>query len=138
AEVLSELTNYTAVILGPNEMNATLKQIQIVRLSAQSAVAILVTNTGHVEHGLFNLPFGIEVTELDTMVRILDDRVICITIMALSYRLRLGAHTLMQQQLNHHELMYDDVSAVHQYDDTGILYVGGQSKLVTLSDLYVI
>src|SRR5699024_3566787 len=50
AEVLSELTNYTAVILGPNDMNATLKQIQIVRVSAQSAVAILVTNTGHVEH----------------------------------------------------------------------------------------
>lgn len=130
AEVLSELTNYTAIILGPNEMNATLKQIQIVRLSEQSAVAILVTNTGHVEHRLFTLPFGLEITELEKMVNILNDRLIGIPIMELQYRLQSEVYALMQQHLKHHELIYSHISSVLQYENTGKLYVGGQSNMM--------
>ncbi len=33
AEVLSQLTNYTALIFGPSEMDATLKQIQMIALN---------------------------------------------------------------------------------------------------------
>src|SRR5690625_456170 len=39
-EMLSQLTNYTAIIRGPNETEATLNQVQIVPVSVQAAVAI--------------------------------------------------------------------------------------------------
>lgn len=56
AEVLSKLTSYTSIILGPEMFETKLKQIQILPLSAHTAVAILVTNTGHVEHRSFSIP----------------------------------------------------------------------------------
>src|SRR5690625_1153635 len=70
AEVLSQLTNYTAIILGPNEVEATLKQIQIITLTPRTAVAILVTSTGHVEHKYFSIPPGIEINDIEKMVNI--------------------------------------------------------------------
>ncbi len=56
AEILSELTNYTSIILGPELCETKLKQLQIVPLSSHTAVAILITDTGHVEHRSFTLP----------------------------------------------------------------------------------
>src|SRR5690625_4848179 len=46
AEILSDLTNYTTMILGPNVFDAKLKHIQLYTLTPQTAVAILVTDTG--------------------------------------------------------------------------------------------
>src|SRR5699024_642767 len=107
AEVLSQLTNYTAIILGPNEMNATLKQIQIINLTNQSAVAILVTSTGHVEHKSLSIPPGIQVRDLEKMVNILNDRLVGVPIVHLQHMLQTEVYTLMKQHIENHEIMYD-------------------------------
>src|SRR5690625_2121975 len=38
AEILSDLTNYTTIILGPEVFNTRLKQIQIVKLTSRTAI----------------------------------------------------------------------------------------------------
>ncbi len=46
AQILSDLTNYTSIVLGPKLSENYLKQIQIIPIQPDMAVAILVTNTG--------------------------------------------------------------------------------------------
>src|SRR5699024_8742033 len=99
AELLSQLTNYTAIILGPNEFEATLKQIQIVTLSDQTAVAILVTDTGHVEHKSFSIPETISLREIEKMVNILNDRLVGVPIVQLEYRLQTEVFALMKHHM---------------------------------------
>src|SRR5690625_92869 len=70
AELLSQLTNYTAIILGPNVDEAKLKDIQLITLTSQTAVAILITDTGHVEHKSFTVPTCISVSKLEISVNI--------------------------------------------------------------------
>ena len=131
AEVLSQLTNYTAIILGPNEMDATLKQIQIITLTNRTAVAILVTSKGHVEHKSFSIPLGLDVREFEKMVNILNDRLIGVPIMKLSHALETEVYELMKKHIKEYELMYEYIQSVIRYHEPGKLYVGGQSNILT-------
>ncbi|WP_145614435.1 heat-inducible transcriptional repressor HrcA, partial [Bacillus licheniformis] len=74
AQVLSDLTNYTSIVLGPRLSENHLKQIQIVPIQPKKAVAILVTNTGHVENKTINFPAEVDLSDLEKLVNILNER----------------------------------------------------------------
>lgn len=130
-EVLSDLTNYTTLILGPNVFDAKLKHIQLVTLTPQTAVAILVTNTGHVEHSSFTIPDGMDITDLEKTVNILNDRLSNVPIVQLASVLKSEVYMLMKKHINNYEMMYEYCKAVLRYDQPVKLYVGGKSKLLT-------
>lgn len=130
AEVLSQLTNYTAIILGPNVIDATLKQIQIIVLSPHTAVAILITNTGHVEHKSFSIAAPIDVREMETMVNILNDRLIGVPILHLNHKLETEIFALMQKHIKNYEIMFKYIQSALTYETSAKLYVGGQSNLL--------
>lgn len=134
AEVLSELTNYTTIILGPNDVEASLKQIQIIALNESTAVAILVTNTGHVEHKTFHIPASISMADFEKLINILNERLIDVPIMQLGHKLQTEIYDLMKRHLQDHELLYQYMQSVLQYNDTTKLYVGGQSNMLIQPD----
>ena len=72
--MLSDLTNYTSIVLGPRLSENHLKQIQIVPIQPKKAVAILVTNTGHVENKTINFPAEVDLSDLEKLVNILNER----------------------------------------------------------------
>jgi heat-inducible transcriptional repressor len=74
ATILSQLTHYTSIVLGPETFHTTLKHFQLVPLNDTSAVAIIVTNTGHVEHRTMAIPEGIDLSELNKVVNLLNDK----------------------------------------------------------------
>jgi len=74
ATMLSQLTNYTSIVLGPETFNTTLKHFQLVPLNENSAVAIIVTNTGHVEHRTMSIPEGIDMDDLGKVVNLLNEK----------------------------------------------------------------
>ncbi|MFC5703690.1 heat-inducible transcriptional repressor HrcA [Cohnella faecalis] len=74
ATILSQLTNYTSIVLGPETFSTSLKHFELVPLNERSAVAIIVANTGHVEHRTMTIPDGIEMEDLQRIVRILNEK----------------------------------------------------------------
>lgn len=130
-DVLSQLTNYTTIILGRNESETTLKQIQIVPISKQMAVAILVTDSGHVEHKSFPVPHLVDVRELEKIVNILNDRLTGVPISKLTYALETEVYNLMKKHIKDYEIMYKYLKSVITYDEPIKLYMSGQSNLLT-------
>lgn len=130
ADVLSQLTNYTTIILGTNVENTRLKQIQIVTLSAQAAVAILVTDSGHVEHKGFTIPPGINAADIEKMVNILNDRLVGVPITQLTYKLKTEVHALLRKHIQNYESMGQYLKHALTFEDTAKLYVGGQSNVL--------
>src|SRR5690625_1981463 len=130
AEVLSHLTNYTAIILGPQVDDATLKEIQILKLSPYTAVAILVTNTGHVEHKTFSSSAIINESELETIVNILNDRLMGVSILQLSYKLETEVFDLLQKYVKDFNSIYHYLQNILSYETSAKLYIGGQSNLL--------
>lgn len=97
--VLSELTNYTSIILGPEIYEATLKQLQIIQLSKTTAVAILVTNSGHVEHRSFTIPVEISGSDLEKLINILNERFYNVPIIQLHGKIKAEIGFILEQYI---------------------------------------
>jgi len=131
AEVLSQLTNYTTIVLGPNEIGAKLKQIQLITLNPQTAVAILITDAGHVEHKSFTFPSNILMNDLEKMVNILNDKLVGVPIIRLASALQSEVYDLMKKHIYNYEIMYDYIKSVIKYEETNKLFVSGETNILT-------
>lgn len=71
--LLSELTNYTALAVGPNSTQNTIKKIDFIPLNDQEAVVLIVTDQGHVQHQNITIPDEMNINELKDIIKTLDD-----------------------------------------------------------------
>lgn len=131
ADVLSELTNYTTIVLGPEVIKARLKQIQFITLTKTQAVAILITDTGHVEHKSLTIPPSLRPSELEKIVNILNEKLVGVPITSLEQKLESEIYHLLKQHISEHELMFRYLKTVMKYDQPNKLYIGGQTNLLT-------
>ena len=130
AQVLSDLTNYTTIILGPEVNETKLKQVEIIPLSNQAAVAILVTNTGYVEHRSFTIPKGVSTSDIEKLVNILNDRLKNVPLIYVSDKLSTEVHELINRYINNSEKLFEYLKIALARDDSVKLYVGGKSNML--------
>ncbi|MFD1018814.1 heat-inducible transcriptional repressor HrcA [Thalassobacillus hwangdonensis] len=130
AGILSELTNYTSIILGPEVFETKLKQLQIVPLTNQTAVAILVTNTGHVEHRSFNIPVEIDASDLEKMVNILNDRLYGVPLVQLHEKLYREVGDLIKSHTENYDHAFKYLHAALLEEQPTKLYIGGKTNIL--------
>lgn len=87
ASVLSNLTNYTSILLGPEVFSNSLQHFSLVPLSDTSAVAIIVTNTGHVENRTITLPPNVSMEHLQQVTNILNAKLAGVPLFQLKAKL---------------------------------------------------
>lgn len=75
-EIISDITNYTSIVLGNNNELNILKQISIIPIDNRKVVAVLVTNTGHVENKQENIPNEISVKDIVKACEIINKSLI--------------------------------------------------------------
>lgn len=73
-EILSHMTNLVSVVLGPNASEEKLVSLQIIPISERSATAVFVTDTGYVENKTFSIGEKIKIDDVQSCVKILNDR----------------------------------------------------------------
>lgn len=105
AAILSKLTNYTSIVLGPEVFQARLNRIQIVPLSPRSAVAILVTDTGRVENRTISVPEGVSINDIEKLVRIINYKLQGVRLS----EMRTKIYSEINRELRHHLETYDQV-----------------------------
>ena len=49
-EIISEITNYTAIVLGTSSKDNRLSKVEAVPLDENKIIALVITDKGHVEH----------------------------------------------------------------------------------------
>ncbi|ENH97521.1 heat-inducible transcription repressor [Gracilibacillus halophilus YIM-C55.5] len=130
ARVLSDLTNYTSMILGPEVFETTLKQIQIISLSEYTAVAILVTSTGHVEHRYFNVPASMKTNDLEKLVNILNDRLTDVPIIQLEEKLYGEIMVLLREHSDDYEMTYHYLKEALLDKQPVKLYMDGKTNIL--------
>ncbi|WP_274651947.1 heat-inducible transcriptional repressor HrcA [Paenibacillus humicola] len=87
AMILSNMTNYTSIVLGPETFTNTLKHFQLVPISEDAAVAIIVTNTGHVENRTVTIPPDIGMSDMERAANILNKKLADVPIARLKSKL---------------------------------------------------
>jgi len=72
-KLLSDLTNYTALAVGPTHDSVTIKKVDFIPLTETSATLLIVTNQGHVEHQTISIPDDVNITDLKETIKTLDE-----------------------------------------------------------------
>jgi len=129
ANILSELTSYTSILLGPDVQRHRVKRFSIVPLSSDTAVAIIVTNNGHVENRMFSLPPGFTASELEKMVNILNERLIGVSLEDLHTKLEAEVLAVLQQHVRSaDDFIHSLVTATMNNSESKIFY-GGKTNM---------
>ncbi len=76
AQVLSEMTNLTSLVLVPQLEKTEIKRIQIVKISLNKALVVLIFNTGTVKDVLITVPSEMEDSHLENISNWLTELVV--------------------------------------------------------------
>src|ERR1700730_9637872 len=134
ATVLSGLTNYTSIVLGPEVFNTTLKHLQIIPLNEHTAVAIIVTNTGHVENKTFTLPPGIPMAEIEKTVNILNGKLQNVPLVQLRSKLYSVIGAELSKNVDRYEDLLHLMEDVLQNEEQDRIFLGGATNMLTQPD----
>lgn len=130
ARILSELTNYTSIVLGPAVRENKLKKIQIISLNKETAVAIIVTDTGHVENRMFHLPDTVDSMDLEKLVNILNERLIGVPIVDLNNKIYKEVAQLLRQHIHQYDAMLGTIAETLTIPATNKLFFGGKTNML--------
>lgn len=131
ASILSGLTNYTAIALGAESLHNSLKHIQLIPINEDRAVAIIVTDRGHVESKTVSIPEDVPMNELERFVNFLNDKLQGVPLLKLRSRLYNEIGSELERHVSrYHELlqMIDQVLDTNQEEK---LYLSGMTNMLS-------
>ncbi|WP_456278227.1 heat-inducible transcriptional repressor HrcA [Bacillus sp. AK128] len=138
AQILSDITNYTSIVLGPEVDQHHLKRIQIVPLTSQTAVAVIVTDTGHVEHRALTIPENIDMSDIEKLVNILNERLIGVPLNHLHDKIYKEVATVLRAHIKN----YEKLLKAFQYQGTFSInnaervYYGGKINMLSQPEFH--
>ncbi|KMM58994.1 HrcA family transcriptional regulator [Bacillus glycinifermentans] len=137
AQVLSDLTNYTSIVLGPRLSENYLKQIQIVPIQPNKAVAILVTNTGHVENKTINFPAEVDLSDLEKLVNILNERLAGVPISELKDRIFKEVVIFLRAHIrNYDDILHALAATLDSSAQSDRLFFGGKINMLNQPEFH--
>ena len=75
-ELISEVTNYTSVVLGKSSSDNKLKKVEIVSLNDNDVLTIVITDKGYVEHKKLSLPSTVSIEEVRKTVELINKLIV--------------------------------------------------------------
>ncbi|MGE7927415.1 heat-inducible transcriptional repressor HrcA [Lysinibacillus xylanilyticus] len=129
ANILSELTSYTSILLGPDVQRHRVKRFSIVPLSSDSAVAIIVTNNGHVENRMFSLPPNFTASDLEKMVNILNERLVGVSLEDIHKKLEAEVLTVLQQHVRSADGFIHALVTATMHNSESKIFYGGKTNM---------
>jgi heat-inducible transcriptional repressor len=136
AKILSDLTYYTSIVLGPAVSINKLKRIQIIPLNKDTAIAIFVTDTGHVENRTFHIPASIDASELEKTVNILNERLTDVPLDELNDKIYKEVATLLRQHIQNVDLMLYTIGETFKMPVNEKLFFGGKTNILSQPEFH--
>ena len=136
AVIISQLTNYTSIVLGPEVHQSTLKHLQIIPLSDHKAVAIMVTDTGHVEKRSISVTNPTVLKDLEKLVNLLNDKLSGVAL----NDVRAKMYSEITRELSKHTEQYEDlmriVDQILKANERDRIFMGGATNLMNQPEFH--
>ena len=113
-QVISDITNYTSIILGSNSHENLLKQIEVVPIDDISIIVIIVTDKGHVEHKNIKL-YDVQLSEVKKTVGLINNLIVGTPINEVSNKLEFEIKPIIANYVKQHEQLYN--AFYHVFND---------------------
>jgi heat-inducible transcriptional repressor len=106
-EIISEITNYTSVVLGNASLDNRLKKVEVVPIDSSNVIAIVITDKGHVEHKNISIDCNISVEEIHKMVDLINSLLVNTPIDEISEKLEFEIKPIIGKYIEQHEAVYN-------------------------------
>lgn len=133
-EIISEMTNYTAVILKDNATSSKLKKVEAIPIDEDNVTAILITDKGHVENKLINIS-GSDLSEVNKTVELINKLIVGTPINEISEKLEYEIKPIINQYVKNHEMLYNAFyNAFNNFKDYNDMTMKGKNKILELDE----
>ncbi len=106
-EIVSEITNYTSIVLGTSAKANRLKQVEVVPLEENKILTIVITDKGIVEHKNLYLPSTISTDDVRKTVELINKLVVGTPINEISEKLEYEVKPIIGKYVKQHEVLYN-------------------------------
>ncbi len=134
ARILSEMTSYTSIVLGPAVKDNRLRRLQIVPLNRETATAIIVTDTGHVENRTFHFPSGVSPSEVEKMVNILNEKLSGVPLVELNAKIYKEIAAILRRHIQNYDLMTEVLGETFKIPSNEKIFFGGKTNMLNQPD----
>lgn len=115
-EIVSEITNYTAVVLGATSKENRLKKVEVVPLEDNKILSIVITDKGVVQHKILVLPSSVSNDEVKKTVELINKLVIGTPISEVSEKLEYEVKPIIKNYVSQYEVLYNTFyDAFHEF-----------------------
>lgn len=128
-QIISEMTNYTSIVLGKASHENKLKDIRIVPLDERQLVIIVVTDKGFVEHKNISLE-NINIEDVQKTVTLINDLIAGTPIDEVSSKLEFEIKPIIGRYVQEHELLYNTFYEVFQDFSKKNINVVGKNNIL--------
>lgn len=106
-EIVTEITNYTSVVLGNTSSINRLKKVEVIPLGDNKIITMIITDKGHVEHKMMIIPSNISSLEVKQTVDLINKLLIGTPIDEISSKLEFEVKPIIPRFVKEHEVLYD-------------------------------
>lgn len=105
-EIISDLTDYTSIVLGSNSTENKLKKVEVLPLELDKMIAIIITDKGHIEHKQISVS-DVSLEEISKTVELINKLIIGTPINEVKEKLEFEIKPIINQYVKQHEAIYN-------------------------------
>ena len=105
-EIISDLTDYTSIVLGSSSSENKLKKVEVLPLDSDKLIAIIITDKGHIEHKQITVE-GVSLDEISKTVELINKLIIGTPINEVNEKLEFEIKPIIKEYVKQHEVIYN-------------------------------
>lgn len=134
ARILSDLTNYTAIVLGPQAKDSRLTGFRLVTLNENQIMAILQTDKNTVESLVFKAPSQVSSSDVEKITRIFNEHLVGDTLIEVYKKLQTDIPLLVNKYANNaNDILLSIESALNKIQEKRV-HVSGKTNIFDFTE----
>lgn len=134
AQLLSELTSYTAIILGPKAQTSLLTGFRLVPLNNNQVMAIIQTDNGAIENMVFRLPQNVEESDINKISRIFNEHLVGHSLLEVYRKLQTDIPLLVRKYASSAKDVLSSIENILSKSQEERMHISGKSNLLDFTN----
>lgn len=134
AQLLSDLTNYTAIVLGPKAETSRLTGFRLLALNDNHIMAIIQTDRGTIENRVFRLPKSIKESDLVKVANIFNQHLVGLPLTEVARKLQRDIPLLIRKYASNAMDMFLTLESALNSSTEDRYHISGKMNLLDFTD----
>ena len=130
-EIISELTSYTAVVLGKQSSDNLINKVEVIPIDDNNLVAIIVTDKGHVEHKNVYIEGYVSMNDIKQTVDLINKLIIGTSLDDIADVLEFEVKPRIADYVEQHEVLYNAFyNAFNEFTNNRSVFKSGTKNIL--------